>query len=250
MKAYLDFNIIVSLRKGEITLDNLKQIDNNIRDFPFSASHIQEIDNISHTDLNTRDEYINQHLETIKTTSNNLYFYLKMNNEVQLINEPPSEVLKTIREVPFAKATMQSFVNLTNANQKEEVRNNLDIKINEVNNYSPKDVIDYFDAILEKSNCTFLDLIENSIKLNVNGDTFGLSERFAVAYEMLDLFGYWKDKQTDTSNYARLWDSNHAFFAAHCNYFISNDHRNRSKARVVYYLYNIGTKVIDSQGQL
>jgi hypothetical protein len=63
------------------------------------------------------------------------------------------------------------------------------------------------------------------------------------------MFGYWKDKANEKSNYARLWDSSHAFFAAFCDYFISDDKRTRNKARVVYNIYEISTKVISSKGE-
>lgn len=251
MRAYLDFNIIVAIRKKQTSLEKIKQVDESITDFPFSSSHIQEVDNISHPNEELRLRYINEHLETISEISKNLYLYQTLNNEVQLLNESPLEVLKTIREVPFAKSAMQSFVNLMNSDQKEEVRNMLGINSKDLNNYSPQEVVDQLNKVLRVSdiNCSFLDLIESGIKHNPQGHTFGLSERFAAVYELLDLLGYWKDKQTDTSNYARLWDSNHSFFAAHCNYFISGDLRNRNKAKVVYNLYNVGTVVLNTNGQ-
>jgi hypothetical protein len=249
VRAYLDFNIIVAIRKGEFTIDKILQIDQGITDFPFSASHIQEIDNISHPDTSKRNAYIDLHLETISSITKNLYLYQKLNNDVVLINESPAEVLKTIREVPFAKPAMQSFVNMVTAEQKSEIRRMLGINSQELNNYSPKEVVDQLNTVLTGTGSSFLGLIETAIKMNSQGHTFGLSERFAAIYETLDLFGYWKDKKTNTSNYARAWDSNHAFFATSCKYFISDDFRNRNKARVAYHLNNIETKVIDSNGQ-
>jgi hypothetical protein len=251
VRAYLDFNIIVSLQKGKITLDELRKIDNNITDFPFSASHIQEVDNISHSDNETRDNYIDLHLQTIASISKNLYLYQKISNEVLLLNETPTEILNTIREVPFAKQAMQSFVNFVTPDQKSEFRKLLGINSQELNNYSPKDVVNQLNTVMTTlgTDNTFLGIIENAIQINLQGHTFGLSERFAAIYGILDLFGYWKDKQTNTSDYARLWDSNHAFFASHCNYFISDDLRNRYKAKVIYNIYDIDTKVVDSKGQ-
>jgi hypothetical protein len=85
MKAYLDFNVIVALNKGEISVDKLPRIDNTIMDFPFSASHIQELNNISHSDPDKRENYIHKHLQTVADISKNLYFYQTLNNEVQQI---------------------------------------------------------------------------------------------------------------------------------------------------------------------
>lgn len=67
----------------------------------------------------------------------------------------------------------------------------------------------------------------------------------AGIFELLDLFGYWKDKYKPKSNYARAWDSIHVFYGAHCDLFISNDKNTRMKAKVVYDIYNIKTKIIE-----
>jgi hypothetical protein len=93
-----------------------------------------------------------------------------------------------------------------------------------------------------------IELIEKSISFNPDGMNFGLHNRIAGVMELLDMLGYWKDRETETSNYARLWDSNHTFFASHCDFFVSDDKRTRYKARVVYDIYNITTKVVSSNG--
>lgn len=68
-----------------------------------------------------------------------------------------------------------------------------------------------------------------------------------MIFELLDLLGYWKDKETERSNQARLWDSQHAYFASYCDYFISNDKRTRYKAEVVYDIFNVDTKIISTK---
>ena len=72
--------------------------------------------------------------------------------------------------------------------------------------------------------------------------------RIAAIIELLDLFGYWKDKETENSNYARLWDSIHTYFSSNCDFFISDDKQTRMKARVVFELFNIKTIVLSSKG--
>lgn len=250
MRAYLDFNIVVSIHRKEILLADIALIDPEIVDFPFSASHIQEIDNITHQDTFTREEFINSHLETMSQISGGLYLYQQLDNEVLLLNESPFEVYKTINDVPFAKSAMKAFTEVVTKEGKQDTRNAIGISTKELNNSRPDEVIQQLNSVLPTIGFqgTFSDLIEKGIEFHAQGHTFGLSERFAATYELLDLFGYWKDKETQTSNFARLWDSNHAFFAAHCNYFISDDLRNRNKAKVAYNLFNIGTKVISSKG--
>lgn len=251
MRAYLDFNVIVSIHKGEITIPEIQQIDDRINEFPFSASHVQEADNIAHSDKSIREAFIEAHLETISHISKNSYLYQNPDNQVFLLNERPQDVLKTVKEVPGAKDAIHGFVNLVSADQKADIRKMLGIDPREINNYTPEKVIDHLNSALTGWGLTgsFLDLIEKAISMNPHGHTFGRSERFAAIYDLLDMLGYWKDKQTKTSNAARFWDSSHAFFASHCEYFISDDLRTRNKAKVVYYIYGIGTNIVSSSGQ-
>lgn len=250
MNAYLDFNIIVGLMNGELTIDNIYNIDNRIKIFPFSSSHIQEIDNIIHKDIHLKEKYIKNHLEYLSNISLNNYLNIDLNNNVNLIKATPFDIFQTINEIPGIKGSMRSFTNLRTFEQKKEFRNTQDKKAIELNNLSANEIIDYLNVSTYKEmNCNFMDLIEKSIELNPNGHTFGLFERFAAIFELLDLFGYYKDKETSNSNFARLWDSNHAFFASQCDYFITDDYKNRKKTSVAYLLYNIKTKVLNSKGE-
>ncbi len=76
-----------------------------------------------------------------------------------------------------------------------------------------------------------------------------MHNKFGGVFELLDLIGYWKDKYNEKSNYARLWDSNHAYFSSFCDYFISDDKRTRNKANVAFHIFDIKTQAISSKGQ-
>ncbi|NCP61457.1 MAG: hypothetical protein GW839_14315 [Flavobacteriales bacterium] len=92
-------------------------------------------------------------------------------------------------------------------------------------------------------------MIEKAVELHPQGKEMGLHNRFAGIFEMLDMVGYWKDRFNEKSNYARLWDSSHSHFSSYCDYFICNDKRTRNKAKVVFEIYGIETKVLDSNGK-
>ena len=47
-------------------------------------------------------------------------------------------------------------------------------------------------------------LTANAFQYFPNGNSFGLPHRMVAVFELLNMLGYWKDKVTDTSNYARL----------------------------------------------
>jgi hypothetical protein len=110
----------------------------------------------------------------------------------------------------------------------------------------------YFVCINSKSNLfggnSLIDIIENAVKLHPQGNKFGLHNRIAGIFELLDMIGYWKDKYNEKSNYARLWDADHTYFSTFCNYFISDDKRTRNKAKVVFEIYGITTKIVSSKG--
>ena len=74
MRAYLDYNIFTSIEDGQFTIDKIYEIDNDITELPFSASHIQEADNIEAIS-EKREFYIKQRLQTIKDISKCLYLY-------------------------------------------------------------------------------------------------------------------------------------------------------------------------------
>ena len=80
-----------------------------------------------------------------------------------------------------------------------------------------------------------------------DNQNLGLMNRIAGVFELLDMLGYWKDKEKENSNYARLWDAQHTFFASYCDYFVTDDKRTSYKAKVAYNIYKKRTKVISSK---
>jgi hypothetical protein len=251
MKAYLDYNIFVSLENGDFSLNKIfDNVDKNITTFPFSAAHIQEIDNILGNSEEQRNYFINKRLDTIKRVTNCHCIYQEhKTNKVSWLIEEPAIVLETIRQVPFAKISMKMFANLISNEQKEQVRQTLGIDTKELNNYSPEQVIQHLNTKLINwgTQNSFLQLLDKAISHFPDRKTFGQHNNIAEVMELLDMLGYWKDRATETSNYARLWDSNHVHFASYRDYLISDDKRLRYKAKVVYDIYNIETKISSSR---
>ncbi len=252
MKAYLDYNIFIALEDGDFTLDKIfSKIDKHINEFPFSAAHIQEADNIFSDTEKQRVNLIRKRLDTIKQITNCLYIYQEhKTNKIFWLTEEPTTVLETIRQVPFAKTSMKMFANLISSEQKEQIRLTLGIDKKELNNYSPQQVIQHLNTKLISwgTQDNFLQLLDKAISFHPNKNDFGQHNNIAGLMELLDMLGYWKDKVTETSNYARLWDSNHIHFGSFCDYLVSDDKRLRYKAKVVYDIYKIKTKIISSNG--
>lgn len=253
MIAYFDYNIFTSIAEGDFGIYKISEkVDQNITSIPFSAAHIQEVDNIIVINSNQRQLEIRKRCNIIRQITNGLYIYHDFrSNKVYFLKENPLTVLETIRQIPYAKPAMQSFVNLITSEQKSQLRTALGIKSIEINNYQPDEVVDHLNSRLNMLgfNETFLGLIEKAVEIHPDGKSFGLDNRIAGLFELLDMLGYWKDKATKTSNYARLWDSNHTYFASFCDYFISDDKRTRNKAKVAYKIYDIQTVVLSSDGK-
>lgn len=252
MIAYLDYNIFTAIEDGDFATDRIiDRVDKNIEAFPFSAGHIQEVDNITGKTEQQRTDFITKRLETIKRITNCLYIFQEYpSNKIHWLTEEPEKVLETIRQVTIAKPAMKMFTNLFSSEQREQVRKTLGIETKYLNNYRPKQVVEHLNSKLTNwgTKENLIELLEKSILFHPDGKSFGLHNKIAGIMECLDMLGYWKDSETETSNYARLWDSNHIFFASHCDYFISDDKRARYKARVVYDIYRIKTNVVSSNG--
>lgn len=245
MKLYLDNNIFVYLENGTLQLSDIENlIEEPIAKIFFSASHIQETLEIKGKDEKERLERISIRLKTIEKITQNNYVFENLKNEVYELIESPYQVIKTITEVP-AQSIMKSFMNLISEEQKREIRNQLNIEPAKINLYNYNEVIDQLSEKLQQfGGYSFLEMIEVGISYHKDVKTFGLSNRIAGIFELLDMLGYWKDKSTEKSNYARFWDSSHTFYSTYCDYFISSDKRTVNKAKVVFDLYNIDTKII------
>jgi len=248
MTVYLDNNILVSIENGDYTLDDVIAIRPSDKpSFFYSSAHIFEIESFQGNSKIDKKYLLNKRFNTIRQIYQNNYLYLDLKDSRPIhIIEDPQEVYNTITFVPFGKAAMKGFVNLFSKEQKEEVRKLLGIEIQKINNYSATEVVEHLNTKLTNcgTNQSFIEFIEYGIQFYRDGKNFGLHNRIAAVFELLDMFGYWKDKETNTSNYARFWDADHTFFASYCDLFISDDKRTRNKAGVVYDIYNRTTKIL------
>lgn len=247
MTIYPDNNIFIYLENGNLTVTDLEiLIENKIDTIFYSASHIQEALEISGVSEQQKVERINTRLKTIEKFTQNNYIYENLDHEVFKLIESPFEVIETITEVSFGQDAIKGLMNLIGEDQKKEMRKALNIDPGQINNYSPKEAIAHLSQKLsnERQGYTFLEMVELGVSNHPNGNTFGRSNRISGIFELLDMLGYWKDKTTEKSNYARLWDSSHVYYASFCDYFISNDKKTVNKSKVVYDIYNIKTRIL------
>jgi len=253
MKAYLDNNIIVSIENGDYSVENINTLfPGESPRYYYSSAHIYEIETFQGSFNITKADLLSSRFETIRNIFRNNYIYLKLNgNTITNIIEDPQIVFNTITETSLGISSMKGFVNLFTKEQKQSFREQMGIEPIKINNYNSTEIIAQLQTKLsDLGSMSFMDLIEHAVKLHPDGKSFGLHNRIAALFELLDMVGYWKDKETSTSNYARLWDSSHAFYATYCDYFVSDDKRTRNKAKVAYDFYNKKTKIISSRDKI
>jgi rRNA-processing protein FCF1 len=249
--AYLDNNIIVDIEKGNISLTSIiENINDDISTIYYSSAHLHEANEITGTNEEIQSR-LKTRFETLESVTNLNYLYHELpSNKVLKQNQKPTVVYSTINDVSFAQNAMKAMINLIQEEQKELIRIEMGLNPIEINNYKTNEVIEQLNKkLLSLGNYSFVGLIEKAIELHPNGNEFGLHNNFAAVFEMLDMLGYWTDKYNSKSNYARLWDSNHAYFASFCDYFISDDKRTRNKTKVAFNLYNINTCVKSSKNE-
>jgi hypothetical protein len=113
-------------------------------------------------------------------------------------------------------------------------------------NWKEEDVINNIDEFLKgfEVDFNFAEFVELMFKNNkISGSLY---DYFTTAYLLLDMIGYKQDKlKKATDNMQNISaDAAHAFYAAHCDYFVAGDKNLRKKAKVLYSQYNISTKIL------
>lgn len=90
----------------------------------------------------------------------------------------------------------------------------------------------------------FLQFIESTFKYR--DKPVNKYEFFIISYLVLDIIGYKSDKLPKlTDNMRNIYaDSEHAFYGAHCDFFIVGDKNLHVKSKVLYSQFNIPTHVL------
>ncbi len=253
MKAYLDYNVFISIEKGEFPLDSMvEKIDKRISEFPFSSAHIQEVADFAGESEQQRQTYTAKRLETIRRTSNCLYLYQGRANNTCWLTEEPSTVLETVRRVPaYAKPAIEAFADMMPNGQKEQIRSRWGTAGNEFKGLGPREAVRRIDSLLKKHEGAdnILQFVEKAGSLQPADGQFGQVHYIAAVVLLLDMVGYWNVPAIADSDHARPLDPEHIHFGSFCDYLVSDDRLFRHKARTVYEVLEIGTRVVSSDGR-
>lgn len=100
-------------------------------------------------------------------------------------------------------------------------------------------------TIIKKS---FTDIVSDSVKQNSSNKEWAFYDEFLQAYMNLDLVGFYPEKLDKKNTYTNFSnDSQHAFFAAYCDIFVSNDENIRAKSKAIYDKYGITTEILSPE---
>jgi hypothetical protein len=250
MNIYLDNNIIIDIEDGKYTKEELLfKIGHPQSKIFFSSVHLTEADEMTGND---KVQKMATRCYTITNITSNNYIHLDANTHIshkQIVT--PEEILKRQKYWcnNLSSGTLQK-AELANVTQEQRVafRESLGIDPKEINNYSAKEVVEQFENNKDKfGNMSLPELINTAAMIRLKRPAT-IATKIVGTFEMLDLIGYWKDVYTTKSDFARAQDSQHCLAASVCDYFVSNDKRTRNKAKVVFDIFDINTKVVDSNG--
>nr|WP_315139989.1 hypothetical protein [uncultured Flavobacterium sp.] len=247
MTAYIDSNILIDLEQNTLSKEQLdKKFGNKIESYFYSFGHLFEAHEISGSEQE-KTERLAKRFKTITDLTINSYLsYDIEKHEFDLLIKAPEPIFNNI---PLAKANIdyvRGLVNEVTIEQKSAAQKLFGIPSVELNNFTPEQIIEQIENRKDiYGGLSFKEFVAE-IK---EGEELKLYEQISGMIELLDIYGFWKDKPTQKSNYARAWDGIHIFYSSYCDIFITNDLRTRNKAKVIFKLYGINTKVFDSNGE-
>jgi hypothetical protein len=251
MKAYIDSNILIDLEQNNISKKKLEEnFENKVDTFVYSHAHLFEAYEMSGSKEEISERLTNRFKIITDLTFNNYLSYDVEANTFELLIEEPEPIFNNIPKAQASIDYARRIVNEVTFEQRQAVQKLFDIPSVEFNNFSPEKVIE----AIEKRNdllggLSLIEVLMEEKERKNPGADLKLNEKIAAMIELLDIYGFWKDRPTHKSNYARTWDGIHIFLSSFCDLFITNDLRTRYKAEVIFKVFDINTKVLNSNGK-
>ena len=230
-KVYLDNNIFVDIEYGNLNLSDFLSYRDTC--YYFSSAHIEELikgEGIEKLSIEKRLKLIEQLTKTNCILSGLI--------QPEFVSLTPQQLYDRIRR--GLTNIMREIVNSSVMNfniDREKFMEYLKINKKEINNIPPQDILPTINEVLFQY--MNIDLVTYIQRTEAIGYTL-----YYTLFNLLDFLCYHKDKQTENSNVARLYDSFHAFSAQICDVLVSEDKKMRYKTKAVYSYLGIKTKVL------
>lgn len=256
-KLYLDYNIIIELKRNTITLENLSIGDT--KGIYYSPAHIEEVA-VSAIEYGCDEQIVKEDLEFISELTENkkilphhgeIYNY---NKGIYIKEEHPFVCYKRVinsynrnkyaengnREVLETSKENEFFGNkpmeINNVKAEEILKKQLDevhINIKEMFIFHYNCHIENFGLDrLKKHFFTIDDFKDNFIKMNII---------FEMLANILEASGFYYEKAKKARS--RMHDVSHIIYGSNFDKFITADKKLFSKAKAIYSYLNIKTEV-------
>ena len=224
----------------------------NIKDYFFELLRSDEFLKGNFEDLFSSfgdyKDILNQLFNTLKDTPSGLNSesFEKMPSKYQLFKDTFNSTLENDSLFNLINDSYKIIVGYnTNPKLYKSIRNASleDFKMN--HDYSESDnPIEALSDKLAKSafKKTFKEFVDENMKLYFKEKIPSRFDIFTNNYLMLDFLGYYKDSQFKNL----LQDSFHAYYGAHCDFFVTDDDNTYHKAKAIYKYFNIETIVCKS----
>ena len=273
-RVYFDYNIYVSLAKGELKIP--KNYSSHSKVY-ISVAHAEEFFNAA--DKNDSKEN-HEHIEKLRTL-----FTRDLNNSgvlnpslTRIINKPEKfvDALQRVRECDTRQSIAQS-AEIIHTSQKTNVDSLLkkDKSSMDNSNLSPEDIWrrpevinavgkcrevidlrnreattalmkDYgwyiADLIAKQSKLKPFELKQNIFKYE-RPNFYKLEFLMEFLQDVLNSCNYNRDKTIRTVN-SGVYDTEHAIYASYCHYFVTNDARLTKRLNAIYYFLGLETECL------
>lgn len=183
--------------------------ETSIEDFGISGIH----------EINDLENPLNGIFPSLDKNTTLLDFVLKMWEGFDKFNKD-SSVWRNLRKYSIENLNLKNF----------------DIDINDVD----------FDEKLKNTSLqkSFLEFVEDTFKNNESLNNQRRYNFFTTAYTCLNMLGLDREKNKKVVFSSFQNDAQHAFYGAHCEYLITDDIQLLAKAKSLYKLFDIETKVL------
>ncbi len=257
MTIYLDWNIIVDLFEGnypELLRTLINRDENKV--VPFSRVHLSEGQkyNDTHREKNiidfisniSKDQFL--FIDPIETTINTKHPSLidsleKIKNEYFTLsnNFNYAEIINFSKQMGFHNQELNNIDYTKIINKIDEILAVQEVgdkfKIAMGNNLLFNNVI---TVIINIMSTFYLNKFPLSKFLFTDKYLFEMKIQFSL--QLLNALGYWSEKNSKFESFRN--DTLHSVYAAHCDYFITNDKKLYYKVKAIYHNFGIKTEVV------
>ncbi len=246
-KLYLDYNIISYLRT-EINPDLTKIFEESAKEqmVVFSPAHLEDIAASSKRD-NTNSAITTAEIEFLAKIAGKNALRPINDNELVVYNETPQDCYKRVIDNYEANDLAEACEALILADAHQNPAGNP----RETNNIAPEEVLQHIlnreliamwlvsNGVINKSECAAV----LSWRFEDIKNRFRVFEAYVnLAANLLEKIGYHRERE-DRSR-SRLHDVSHIIYAAYCDTFVSADKKLTKKAKAIYSLLGIHTRVL------